>query len=296
MAKEKDDRVVGDLSCKEQTSGLQALEDQGMQVAHFLRLKTDKIYAKKVAEYMMSGGKELPLDYKMVKAILHRNFLGLEEWQRHFGVKPTKRMLEAAANFPWSAEVLNSPCPFTNSDKVLVRDTHIAFLGLDIDDERRPLKPRRLADFYCMIGNVHFGIQPDRLTKQTCDLRWYLMPIHPQILTGSGDEWKKKMADLPEGYEQAYFIEELTKTMLLRAARFELKYHGGEISYGCKDELDHGKIAELVVKSPMPSSGSDLQLLPGWPAMRTDWPAETDIFQSPIRKLLAISVSRKLPS
>ena len=283
MEPEKDDRAVGNMSFKLLLNCMDALVDQGMEVKHLERLATDKMYAKKVAECMIRGGVDMPMDYKVVKAVMAENFFGVEDWERHFQVKFNKTMLAAAAKFPWDADVLNSSCPFVKGKTI--RETHIAFLGLDSDGQH-PMKPRRVSMLYASFGFVHFGIQPDRLQKQTCDLRWYLMPILPHLWVGGGYDWKSRLDHLPDGYEQSYFIEELVKVFIMRTKGISVLEE--KISYGCMDKLDHSQVAELVVSIEL-----DLKLLPAWPASRKSFAAGDS---APLTPPFAVGVSRKLPS
>ncbi len=263
MKSEEDDRVVGDLSCRKLLDCMKALEEQGMEVKHLTRLATDKAYAKKVAECMIRGGVDMPLDYKIAKAIMHDNFFGVEDWERHFNVKFTKTMLAAAAKFPWDVDVLNSPCPFIDGKKI--RETHIAFFGLD-SDGKHPMRPRRVSMIYAPFGLMHFGIQPDRLEKQTCDLRWYLMPLYTDSLAMGGlmgETYTEKATRLPTGYEGISTIELMVKTLILRQQH---RPYSSASHFICLDELDHGRHSCLSIQQSDDKGTDRLTLMAGWPS------------------------------
>lgn len=69
-----------------------------------------------------------PPSHTHARAIMGRNFFGIEEAIRHFGVKPTEEQLKALENIPFSEVTLNE-----------CKDTHIlvADFGLSVLDVRK---------------------------------------------------------------------------------------------------------------------------------------------------------------
>lgn len=79
--------------------------------------------AQKIVRLIENGGFEPTTSQKRAREIMGRNFFGVEEAIKHFGVNPSRSQLAALAEIPWSEEVL-AAC----------RDTHVlvAVLPLSI--------------------------------------------------------------------------------------------------------------------------------------------------------------------
>jgi len=199
-------------------ASLKALEDHGVTTEHLARLRAESDYAKRVAEFMLRGGLEGSVHQKLARAILGKNFFGIEEWATLYGVNFTNKQLREVANFPWNEDVLNTPCPFHKGKSI--KETHFAFLGLD-GFKGKPLtiikwqelhsksgQPR----FYsyaqdCWYAKEKFAINP------TCRFRWYLMPL--EIIPDSTEKtYQEQVAMLPAEYEVPLAIEEVTKLIL----------------------------------------------------------------------------------
>lgn len=199
-------------------ASLSALEKHGVTTYHLARLRAEDDYAKRVAEFMLRGGLEGSVHQKLARAILGKNFFGIEDWSALYGVNFTAKQLRAVAEFPWGEDILNAPCPF-NKGKT-IRETHVAFLGLDRFmgksltimkwQETHPTTGQPKFYFYppdCWYKDEKFANQP------TCAFRWYLMPL--QIVPDSESKtYQDQMAMLPAEYEVPYAIEEVTKDLL----------------------------------------------------------------------------------
>jgi len=227
----------------EVTSTLEILDKLNIQPDHLARLRAEPDYAKRVAEFMLRGGLEASIHQKLARAIMGKNFWGVEEWSSLYGVNFTKKQLRQVAEFPWSEDILNAPCPFVKGKSVL-RETHFAFLGLDRLNgksltilkwhELHPAtgQPRFYSannPWYCSqwhelhpatgqpqfysANNPWYGTQKFA-TEITCGLRWYLMPL--AIVSGSESKtYEEQVAMLPQSdYEVPTACEEVTKDIL----------------------------------------------------------------------------------
>jgi hypothetical protein len=106
-----------------------AVGDQAELVVN--RVKEDPVFAIRVAQFMVSGGFEPSTSQKLAREIMGKNFFGIEEAIKYFGVNPSKKQLAYLAEIPWSEEVLRA-----------CKDTHIliATFALSVLDVRGIVK------------------------------------------------------------------------------------------------------------------------------------------------------------
>ena len=197
---------------------LKVLQDQGITVEHLARLRAEPDYAKRVAEFILRGGLEGSVHQKLARAILGKNFFGVEEWSALYGVNFTKKQLREVADFPWNEDVLNAPCPFVKGKSV--KETHFAFLGIDLI-KGKSLTILEWQKIHPASGQPRFfSYAPDNWyakekfgNEPTCGFRWYLMPL--EIVPNSTDKtYKEQVAMLPADYKVPMAIEEVTKDIL----------------------------------------------------------------------------------
>ena len=182
------------------------------------RLRAEPNYAKRVAEFMLRGSIEGSIHQKLARAILNENFFGVEEWSSLYGVNFTKKQLREIADFPWSKDVLNAPCPFVKGKKV--KETHFAFLGLSSFRGKpltilkwQELHPKSKQPKFYSYAPDYWYTKEKFATEKTSDFRWYLMlkEIIPDSTNKTFQEHTKR---LPDGYELPFAIEEVAKEIL----------------------------------------------------------------------------------
>jgi len=197
---------------------LKALQDNGVTVEHLARLRAEPDYAKRVAEFMLQGGLVGSVHQKLARAILGKNFFGVKEWSSLYGVNFSNKQLREVAEFPWSEDILNAPCPFHKGKSV--KETHFAFLGLDTF-KGKPLTILKWQELHPASGQPKFySYAPDSWynkekfsNEPTCGFRWYLMPL--EILPKSTHKtYAEQIAMLSADYEVPLAIEEVTKVIL----------------------------------------------------------------------------------
>lgn len=197
---------------------LKALQNHGVTPDHLARLRAEDDYAKRVAEFMLRGGLEGSVHQKLARAILGKNFFGIEDWSALYGVNFSQKQLRTIAEFPWGEDILNSPCPFYKGK--LIRETHGAFLELD-RYMGKPLTIMKWQEVHPITGQPRFYSYPqdcwykdEKFANQpTCAFRWYLMPL--QIVPDSESKtYQDQVAMLPAEYEVPFAIEEVTKDLL----------------------------------------------------------------------------------
>ena len=102
-----------------------AIGDKAEEVA--VRINTDPAFVANIARLMINGGYKSSTSQKRAREIMGKNFFGIEEAIKYFGVNPTKQQLAYLAEVPFSEEVLKS-----------CKDTHVpvAMFPLSILDIR----------------------------------------------------------------------------------------------------------------------------------------------------------------
>lgn len=199
-------------------ASLKVLQDHGITPEHWARLRAEPSYAKRVAEFMLRGGIEGSIHQKLARATLGENFFGIEEWSSLYGINFTKKQLREIADFPWSEDILNAPCPFVKGKKV--KETHFAFLGLD-SFKGKPLTiltwqelhpASKQPKFYSYAPDCWYA-REGFATGKISDFRWYLML--KEIVPGSTEKiYQEQIKMLPDEYEVPFAIEEVTKEIL----------------------------------------------------------------------------------
>lgn len=196
---------------------LLVLDNLGVQPEHFARLRAEPDYAKRVAEFLLRGGLEGSIHQKLARAVMGKNFFGIEEWSSLYGVSFTKKQLREVADFPWGEDILNAPCPFVEGKSI--KETHFAFLGIP-SVNGKPLTILKWHELHLATGqpkfyfanNPWYGNQKFA-TEVTCELRWYLMPL--EIVPSSTNKtYQEQVAMLTQDYEVPNAIEEVTKSIL----------------------------------------------------------------------------------
>ncbi|KKU11903.1 MAG: Dimethylglycine dehydrogenase [Candidatus Azambacteria bacterium GW2011_GWC2_45_7b] len=107
---------------------LKVLQDHGVTPDHLARLRAEPDYAKRVAEFMLRGGLDASIHQKLARAVMGKDFFGVEDWSALYGVNFSQKQLRQVAEFPWGEDILNSTCPLCGK---VVKDCHFAFVGLD---------------------------------------------------------------------------------------------------------------------------------------------------------------------
>lgn len=120
------------MSVGEREASLRALEREiraaGASPKGVLdRCRRDSPFATRLGKFAALGAVE-PIDERLARRIMGKNFWGQREWQEHYGVTLSARQRKAVSVFPWGEDVLDAPCPFVEGKKV--SETHFAFLGI----------------------------------------------------------------------------------------------------------------------------------------------------------------------
>ena len=200
------------------TASLEVLDFHRVTSQHLARLRSDKNYACRVAEFMLRGGIDGSVHHKLARAVMGQNFFGVEEWATLHNVNFSKKQLREISEFPWGEDILNGPCLF-NKGKA-VRETHFAFLGLD-KLNGSPLSILKFQELYPASGQPKFySYAPSSwytghpfAVDKTMKLRWYLL-LKDIVPNSTSTAWDKQLLMLPAEYEVPTAIEEVSKDIL----------------------------------------------------------------------------------
>lgn len=230
---------------------LKVLQDNGVTSDHLARLRAEPDYAKRVAEFMLRGGLDASIHQKLARAVMGKNFFGVEDWSALYEVNFTQKQLRQVAEFPWGEDILNSTCPLCAKQ---VKDCHFAFVGLDRVNGK-PLTILKWQEFHTATGQPKFysyatsvWYSEQKFAKErTCSFRWYL--LHQNIVPKSESKtYDEQKAMLTADYEVPSAVAEATKDLLVfkktsnfvnssRYARCEdVTSDGDRVSVGYFDE------------------------------------------------------------
>lgn len=152
--------------------------------------------AAKVVRRILNGGFEPSTSHKQARAIMGKNFFGVEEAIKHFGVNPSKQQLAYLAEVPFTEEVLKS-----------CKDTHVlvAVFPMSILDIRGKVE-RKL--FY---SHDDAWYNKQGFAKDKGEVGWQLVRKVP-IADSTNKTWNEQQAllskdeETPKGQVVVYTI------------------------------------------------------------------------------------------
>jgi hypothetical protein len=151
------------------------------------RINTDPAFVANMARLMVNGGFEPSTSQKLAREIMGKNFFGVEEAIKHFGVNPSKQQLAFLAEIPWSEEVLRA-----------CKDTHVLIVtfALSILDIRGIVK--KLADQTLFYKQDWYDKQAFAADKG--EIGWQLVRKEP-IANSTSKTWNEQQALLSKDEE-----------------------------------------------------------------------------------------------
>ena len=175
---------AGDINAANQRLWV-AIGDNAEEVA--TRINTDPAFVANIARLMVNGGYEPSTSQKLAREIMGRNFFGIEEAIKHFGVNATKQQLAYLAEVPFSEEVLKS-----------CKDTHIlvALFPLSILDIRGIAKKQ--SDRTLFYSQDWYDRQA--FAKDKGEVGWHLVRKEP-IANSTLKTWNDQQALLSKDEE-----------------------------------------------------------------------------------------------
>lgn len=141
--------------------------------------------AAKVVRMIQNGGFEATTSQKRAREVMGRNYFGIEEAIRHFGVNPSKQQLAVLSEVPF-AEAMLEEC----------KDTHIlvAVLSLSILEIRG-----KVPDNQCLFYDQDW-YNKESFAKDRGEAEWYLIRKTP-VPNSTSKNWNEQQALLAKNEE-----------------------------------------------------------------------------------------------
>lgn len=149
------------------------------------KINTDESVAQRVAVLCLNNGYEPSTSQMKAREIMGKNFFGIEEAQKHFGVTPTKAQLGYLAEIPFSEEVLTA-----------CKDTHVlvAVLPMTILEVRGKVEKKL---FY---SHEDAWYNNQAFANEKAELGWHLIRKTP-VENSTSKNWKEQQALLSKDEE-----------------------------------------------------------------------------------------------
>jgi hypothetical protein len=142
------------------------------------RLAADPVFTQRMADYGIKGGIEPSVNQDEARKIMGKNFFGVQEAMKHFGVNPTRAQLAALSEIPFSTEMLTR-----------CKDTHvlIAVFPLTLLEIRAKVSKNKAKVFY---GQDWYDKLP---FAKTSTLGWQLVRKTP-VENSTSKPWDEQQA------------------------------------------------------------------------------------------------------
>ena len=149
------------------------------------KINTDESVAQRVATLCLNNGYEPSTSQMKAREIMGKNFFGIEEAQKHFGVTPTKAQLGYLAEIPFSEEVLTA-----------CKDTHVlvAVLPMTLLEVRGKVEKKL---FY---SHEDAWYNNQAFANEKAELGWHLIRKTP-VENPTAKNWKEQQALLSKDEE-----------------------------------------------------------------------------------------------
>lgn len=249
--------IVGLSKAVGQTAKLlRVLEKDGLTPEALQQPINDPVMRRCLVNFWLNSGRLPSLisddicsvmdSHQRIREIMGRKFFGLEEWMILYGLNLSKKQLREIAEFPWSEDILNAPCPFYRNKSV--KETHFVFWGPDclLGEPLTILKWQKIhpagsqpkfSSYASVesIGSAESWYINRKFAKElTCGSRWYLMLLETVPWFDFFRSYREqRIAMLPREYEVPRAIEEVTKAILYHRKSSEQLHLG--VSGMCRD-------------------------------------------------------------
>ncbi len=151
------------------------------------RINTEPAFADRMASYAMNGGVESSASQTRAREIMGKNFFGIEEAIKHFGVNPSRRQLAVLGEVPFSEDVL-----------IACKDSHVlvAVFPLSIIDIRSIVK--KLPDQTLFYNQDWYN--KEAFASDKGETGWQLVRKTP-IANSTSKTWSEQQALLSQDEE-----------------------------------------------------------------------------------------------
>lgn len=175
---------AGDINAASQRLWV-AVGDNADDVA--TRINSDPTFVAIIARLMVNGGYESSTSQNLAREIMGKNYFGIEEAIKHFGVNPTKQQFAYLAEVPFSEETL-----------VASKDTHVlvAVFPLSLLDVRGIAKKQSARTLFYSQD----WYDKQAFAKDKGEVGWHLVRKEP-IVNSTSKTWKEQQALLSKDEE-----------------------------------------------------------------------------------------------
>lgn len=151
------------------------------------RINTEPVFTDRLALYAINGGVESSASQTRAREIMGKNFFGIEEAIKHFGVNPSRRQLAALGEVPFSEDVLTA-----------CKDTHVlvAVFPISIVDIRGIVK--KLPDQTLFYNQDWYD--DEAFANDKGETGWQLVRKTP-IANSTSKTWSEQQALLSQDEE-----------------------------------------------------------------------------------------------
>lgn len=151
------------------------------------RINADETVAQRVAMLCFNNGYEPSTSQVQAREIMGKNFFGIEEAQKHFGVTPTKAQLGYLAEIPFSEEVLTA-----------CKDTHVLVAVVPITILEIRSIAKKQSDRTLFYSQDWYDKQA--FANEKAKLGWHLIRKTP-VENSTAKNWKEQQALLSKDEE-----------------------------------------------------------------------------------------------
>lgn len=136
------------------------------------RINSDPDFVERVARFVVNGSYQMPESHQIAREVMGKNFFGVEDAIKHFGLNPTRRQLASLACIPFDKEMLRS-CSDTH---VLVAVFPLSIL--DMRNQCREVEP-------CIFSqpDENSGYDNQDFAKTKGEVGWHLVCKVPFVST-----------------------------------------------------------------------------------------------------------------
>lgn len=154
------------------------------------RINTEPVFADRMAAYARNGGIEASTSHQEARAIMGRNFFGLEEAMKHFGVNPSKRQMAYLAEVPFTKEVLTA-----------CKDTHVlvAVFQISLVAIRAKAAQAKVPNVTCLFYQQDW-YDSQAFANENGQVEWHLVRKTP-VADSLGKNWSNQQALLSKEEE-----------------------------------------------------------------------------------------------
>jgi len=164
------------ISVNELHPTLMILGKMGVNQQHFTKLRSNLDFAERVAKFICNGGFNSNTNQKRAREIMGKNFFGIEEAIKYFGVNPSEEQLKTLSEISFSEDVLRE-----------LKDTHILVAVFPISI----LEIRERAERNLFYSHENSWYNDQSFAREKGTISWELVKKTP-VPNSTSKSWKEQ--------------------------------------------------------------------------------------------------------